>query len=54
MVNSGILLIKYWFDVSTEEQERRFRARIKDQRKKLMTNTQPNRQPIDNTHARAP
>jgi polyphosphate kinase 2 len=33
MVNSGILLIKYWFDVSMEEQERRFRARIEDPRK---------------------
>jgi polyphosphate kinase 2 len=27
---SGILLIKYWLEVSNEEQERRFRARIED------------------------
>ncbi len=33
MVESGIHLIKYWFDVNMEEQERRFRARIKDPRK---------------------
>ena len=28
LVRSGILLIKYWFSVSDEEQERRFQARI--------------------------
>jgi polyphosphate kinase len=28
LVRSGILLIKYWFSVSDEEQERRFEARI--------------------------
>lgn len=28
LVRSGIILIKYWFSVSDEEQERRFRARI--------------------------
>ncbi len=33
MVESGIQLIKYWFDISKEEQERRFRARIEDPRK---------------------
>ena len=33
MVSSGIQLIKYWFDVSMEEQERRFRARMEDPRK---------------------
>ena len=33
MVDSGIQLIKYWFDVSMDEQERRFRARIEDPRK---------------------
>ena len=33
MVDSGIVLIKYWFDVGMEEQERRFRARIEDPRK---------------------
>jgi polyphosphate kinase len=33
LVRSGIQLIKYFFDVSQEEQERRFRARIEDPRK---------------------
>lgn len=33
MVESGIILIKYWLDVSQEEQERRLRARIDDGRK---------------------
>ena len=33
VVGHGIQLIKYWFDVSMEEQERRFRARITDPRK---------------------
>ena len=28
LVRSGLLLIKYWFSVSDEEQERRFQARI--------------------------
>ena len=30
LVRSGIVLLKYWFSVSDEEQEARFRARIKD------------------------
>jgi polyphosphate kinase 2 len=30
LVRSGILLIKYWFSVSHEEQERRFQRRIHD------------------------
>jgi len=30
LVRSGIILIKYWFSVSDEEQERRFRQRIED------------------------
>ena len=30
LVRSGIILIKYWFSVSDEEQERRFQARITD------------------------
>ena len=30
LVRSGIILIKYWFSVSDEEQERRFRQRIQD------------------------
>jgi polyphosphate kinase len=33
MVESGIILIKYWFEVSQEEQTRRFLARINDGRK---------------------
>jgi polyphosphate kinase 2 len=33
VVDAGIMLIKYWFDVGMEEQERRFRARIEDPRK---------------------
>ena len=34
LIRSGIILIKYWFSVSDEEQERRFRARIDDQTKR--------------------
>ena len=34
LVRSGIVLIKYWFSVSDEEQERRFRARIDDKTKR--------------------
>jgi len=30
IVESGIILIKYWMEVGQEEQERRFHARIKD------------------------
>jgi len=30
LVNDGIVLIKYWFSVSDEEQERRFRSRLED------------------------
>lgn len=30
LIRSGIVLIKYWFSVSDEEQERRFQARIDD------------------------
>jgi len=33
IVDAGIVLIKYWFDVGMDEQERRFRARIEDPRK---------------------
>jgi polyphosphate kinase 2 (PPK2 family) len=33
MVDSGILLIKYWLDVSPEEQTRRLESRIDDPRK---------------------
>ena len=34
LVRSGIVLIKYWLSVSDEEQERRFKARIKDPSKR--------------------
>ncbi|MCC7153570.1 MAG: polyphosphate kinase 2 [Bryobacterales bacterium] len=30
MVESGIILVKYWLEVSNAEQERRFKARIED------------------------
>ncbi|HEY2526204.1 MAG TPA: polyphosphate kinase 2 [Candidatus Binataceae bacterium] len=33
IVDSGIILIKYWFEVSQEEQTRRFLSRISDGRK---------------------
>ena len=33
MIDAGIILIKYWFDVSMDVQEERFRARINDPRK---------------------
>lgn len=33
MIDSGILLFKYWLEVSEEEQTRRLQARIKDERK---------------------
>ena len=34
LVRSGIMLIKYWFSVSDEEQERRFQERIDDPTKR--------------------
>jgi len=34
LVRAGIILIKYWFSVSDEEQERRFQARMKDPTKR--------------------
>jgi polyphosphate kinase len=34
LVRSGIILIKYWFSVSDEEQERRFQARLDDPTKR--------------------
>ena len=30
LIRSGIVLLKYWFSVSDEEQEKRFQARLKD------------------------
>jgi polyphosphate kinase 2 len=34
LIRSGLILIKYWFSVSDEEQERRFRSRIDDRTKR--------------------
>ena len=34
LIRSGIMLIKYWFSVSDEEQENRFRERMKDPTKR--------------------
>jgi polyphosphate kinase 2 len=34
LIHSGIVLVKYWFSVSDEEQEYRFRARIEDPEKR--------------------
>jgi polyphosphate kinase 2 len=34
LVRSGIILIKYWFSVNDEEQERRFQARLDDPTKR--------------------
>jgi polyphosphate kinase len=34
LIRSGIVLIKYWFSVSDEEQEARFQARLKDPTKR--------------------
>ena len=34
LVRSGVILIKYWFSVSPEEQEKRFQSRIKDPTKR--------------------
>lgn len=34
LIRSGIIMIKYWFSVSVEEQERRFQARINDPTKR--------------------
>ncbi|MGH9137006.1 MAG: polyphosphate kinase 2 [Acidimicrobiales bacterium] len=34
LIRSGIILIKYWFSVSDEEQERRFKSRIDDRVKR--------------------
>ena len=34
LVRAGIVLIKYWFSISDDEQERRFRSRIDDPTKR--------------------
>lgn len=33
LVQSGMILIKYWFEISPEEQERRFKSRLEDPKK---------------------
>ena len=34
LVRSGIILVKYWFSVSDDEQERRFQSRLEDPTKR--------------------
>jgi polyphosphate kinase 2 (PPK2 family) len=34
LIDSGMILIKYWFSISDEEQERRFRKRNQDKKKR--------------------
>jgi polyphosphate kinase 2 (PPK2 family) len=34
LVRSGIILVKYWFSVSDEEQERRFQSRLEEPHKR--------------------
>ena len=34
LIRSGIILIKYWFSVSAEEQEKRFQSRLKNPAKR--------------------
>jgi polyphosphate kinase 2 (PPK2 family) len=34
LIRSGIILVKYWFSVSDEEQEHRFQDRLKDPAKR--------------------
>ena len=34
LTRAGIILIKYWLDISDETQEARFRSRIEDPRKR--------------------
>jgi polyphosphate kinase 2 len=34
LIRSGVILIKYWFSVSDEEQERRFQSRLNDPKKR--------------------
>jgi len=39
LIHSGIILVKYWFSVSDEEQEHRFKARIQDPEKRWKLST---------------
>lgn len=34
LINSGLILVKYWFSVSDEEQEKRFQERMQDRTKR--------------------
>lgn len=34
LVRAGIILVKYWFSISDDEQEKRFQARLEDPRKR--------------------
>ena len=34
LLRSGVILLKYWFSVSDEEQERRFQSRLNDPKKR--------------------
>ena len=55
IIDSGIILIKYWLEVSNKEQERRFQARIKDPLRqwKLSPMDLPSREKwYDYSHAR--
>ena len=55
IVENGILLLKYWLEVSDEKQERRFRARIEDPLRqwKLSAMDLPSRERWYDTPARA-
>lgn len=52
LVRAGIILIKYWFSVSDEEQERRFQDRMKDPTKRWKSSPMDleSRRPGRNTH----
>ena len=54
LVRSGIILVKYWFSVSDEEQERRFQARVNDpmRRWKLSPMDLKSREPLGRLLAR--
>ena len=46
LVRSGILLVKYWFSVSDEEQERRFQDRLDDPTKRWKLQPDGRRDPL--------
>ena len=55
IVNSGIILLKYWLEVTPEEQTRRLEDRIQDKRKlwKLSGWTEVLQPVVQTTHAPA-